>query len=174
MKNIDEYQEKYDFLFEVEKVQIEEYDDGDLIDVNDWYSAVNRLTPEQRYPCKDEETAKELCKFLNSIPDLGSPVIDNLSEWSSRITELSVDEIALDNLKEKIFNKEQEIIKNTDFNKLYGANNKDVRKAHLDKEMLEDYERKKDLEFSIDYNKRRISFLKQLIHTKTVLMEVKG
>ena len=67
MKNIDEYQEKYDFLFEVEKVQIEEYDDGDLIDVNDWYSAVNRLTPEQCYPCKDEETAKEVRSVFQSI-----------------------------------------------------------------------------------------------------------
>ena len=70
-------------------------------------------------------------------------VIDNLSEWSSLV------------------------------NTLYGANNKDVRKKHLDEIMAEDYKNKKDLQFSIDYLERRISYLKSLIYTKNISREIK-
>ena len=45
-------------------------------------------------------------------------VFDNLSEWSSLVTELSSKEIDLYYLKEDIFKKEQDIIKKTDFNTL--------------------------------------------------------
>ena len=39
--------------------------------------------------------------------------------------------------------------------------------------MSKEYDNRRNLELSIDYLKRRISFIKQLVHTKTVLIEVK-
>ena len=98
---------------------------------------------------------------------------NNLNEWSNLVTELSIKEMSYLKLKDTIFNKEQWIIDNTDFKKVYGKNNADVRKQHLQKFLKEEYELRNSHEISIDYLKRRISFLKQLIHTKTVIMEVK-
>ena len=108
---------------------------------------------------KFNDETKELRTFYKEVKDI-------TCEWEDLITELTNKEIEFHNLKEKIFTKEQEAIKKTDFNKLYGANNKDVRKAHLDKIMAEDYQTKQDLEFSIDYLKRRISFLKAMTYMK--------
>ena len=98
---------------------------------------------------------------------------NNLNEWSNLVTELSLKEMSYLKLKDTIFNKEQWIIDNTDFKKVYGKNNADVRKQHLQKFLKEEYELRNSHEISIDYIKRRISFLKQLIHTKTIIMEVK-
>ena len=98
---------------------------------------------------------------------------NNLNEWSNLVTELSIKEMSYLKLKDTIFNKEQWIIDNTDFKKVYGKNNADVRKQHLQKFLKEEYELRNSHEISIDYIKRRISFLKQLIHTKTIIMEVK-
>ena len=57
---------------------------------------------------------------------------------------------------------------------MYGKNNESIRKQHVKEELADEYSELKELEFSIDNLKRRISFLKSLIHTKTVLMEIKG
>lgn len=98
---------------------------------------------------------------------------NNLNEWSNLVTELSLKEIDYIKIKNTIFNKEQWIKDNTDFKKVYGKNNADVRKQHLQKFLKEEYDKQDSLEISINYIKRRISFLKQLIHTKTIIMEVK-
>lgn len=169
-------------LFQVEEMESIMFDEHGIEDgIWKGYSVTKIDDPVNYcFDCRDKENADNLCNFLNNecIIDndesIDAFVMDNLTEWTNLITELSFKEIQFHNLKEKIFTKEQDIIKNTNFNDLYGANNKDVRKAHLDKEMAEDYEEKLDLEWRMDYVKRRISFLKQLIHTKTVLMEVKG
>lgn len=90
--------------------------------------------------------------------DYGSQIQDLLERWETLINKVSMQEIELYNLKEEIFNEEQDIIKNTDFNALYGKNNKDVRKEHLDKTMKPKNDLKKSLEIDIDANKRRIIF----------------
>ena len=100
-------------------------------------------------------------------------VIDNIIEWSNLITELSLKEVDLLKIKNRIFDKEQWMTENTDFKTMYGKNNADVRKQHFNKFLKSEYAVKMHLEISIDYLKRRISFLKQLIHTKTIIMEVK-
>lgn len=183
-EDIAEYNEKYDMLFEVKKVQIEDYgNDGEIEEIRTWYAATNRLIPEQCYPCKDKETAEELCKFLNTVPELGSPAMDNLSEWSSLITELSNKEIRLYELKDEYRIKSEELLQ--DAKKLkeetkqdiikdrYGGNNDKTRKQYVKDSLIDESKVIDDLEFSIEYIKRRISFLKQLIHTKTVMLEVK-
>ena len=107
---------------------------------------------------------KELC---------GSDISRDLLEWSKLVTELSNKEIALYKWKECYQIKSEEIIANTDFKALYGKNNEKVRKVHVKNELGDWYTIIKDLEFSIDYLVRRISYLKELIRTKRVLMEIK-
>ena len=114
----------------------------------------------------NEEQPKELC-------DLDKSIEENLTEWSELITELCLKEVDYIKIKDAIFEKEQWIIENTDFKKVYGKNNADVRKQHFNKFLKDEYAIRNHLEVSIDYCKRRISFLKQLIHTKTIIMEVK-
>ena len=97
----------------------------------------------------------------------------NLEEWSRLVTELSEKEVALYKWKEVYNVKSEEIIAETDFKALYGKNNEKVRKEHVKSELSDWYDTIKDLEFSIDWISRRIVYLKELIRTKRVLMEIK-
>lgn len=95
---------------------------------------------------------------LAELKDCKQKIMDLLGKWETLINKVSMQEIQLYELKEEIFKEEQDIIKNTDFNALYGKNNKDVRKEHLDKTMKPKNDLKKALEIDIDANKRRIIF----------------
>lgn len=96
-----------------------------------------------------------------------------LNEWSKLITELTVKEKRLTELKDIIFEKEQHIINETDFKKTYGKNNADVRKLHLKRLMKNEYLERKELELSIDWINRRVTYLKELIRTKRLLIEIR-
>lgn len=89
-------------------------------------------------------------------------------EWESNINELSNKEIAYWKWKECYAVKEQEILETTDFKELYGANNDKIRRNHIKNELKDWYTIIKDLEISIQYLERRISFLKSLLHHNTV------
>ena len=99
---------------------------------------------------------------------------DYLREWDNLIEELSEKEIALFKWREVYEIKANEIIEHTDFKALYGANNQKVRDNHVRNELSDWYTIIKDLEFSINYIERRISFLRELIKCKRVLLEVKA
>lgn len=86
-----------------------------------------------------------------------------LFKWETLINKVSMQEIEQYNLKEEIFNKEQQIIAETDFKEIYGKNNADVRKQHLQSVMKEDYDKKKALEITLEANKRRIIFFGEKI-----------
>ena len=96
-----------------------------------------------------------------------------LREWESLINELSEKELALIEWKEIYEIKANEIIEHTDFKELYGANNQKVRDNHVRNELSDWYDIIKELEFSIAYIERRISFLRELVKCKRVMMEVK-
>jgi hypothetical protein len=98
---------------------------------------------------------------------------DDLYEYSSLIDELSIKEVDLFKLKEEYQIESDKIINETDFKELYGKNNAEVRKNHVKEELKGLYLEIKDLEFSIDYIGRRIGYLKELIRTKRLLIEVK-
>ena len=98
---------------------------------------------------------------------------DMLIEWETLVDELSEKEIALYQWKTVYQIKADEIIGNTDFKSLYGANNQKVRDNHVKTELSDWHDTIKELEFSIDWIARRISFLRELVRTKRVLMEVK-
>lgn len=95
---------------------------------------------------------------LAELKDRKQEIMNLLMKWETLINKVSMQEIQLYELKEEIFQEEQDIIKNTDFNALYGKNNKDVRKEHLDKTMKPKKDLKKSLEIDIEANKRRVIF----------------
>ena len=96
---------------------------------------------------------------------------DLLIEWEDLINELSQKEVALFQWKEVYNVKSEEIIAETDFKELYGKNNDAIRKQHVRNELTDWYDTIKDLEFSISYIERRLSFLKELIRTKRLIYE---
>ena len=96
----------------------------------------------------------------------GEDITDYLSEWENLIEELSDKEVALFEWKHVYNVKSEEIIAETDFKGLYGANNQKVRDAHVRNELSDWYDTIKDLEFSIDWINRRISFLRELCKWK--------
>ena len=97
-----------------------------------------------------------------------------LQEWEQLIDELSSKEVALYEWKEVYQIKAMEIENTTDFKALYGKNNADVRKQHVKMELGEWDKTIHELEVSVAWISRRISFLRELIKCKRTLMEVKG
>ena len=96
-----------------------------------------------------------------------------LNEWEQYIDELSEKEVALYQWKSVYNVKADEIIANTDFKALYGANNQKVRDQHVKEELRDWHNTIKELEFSINWLTHRISYMRELIKTKRVLLEVK-
>ena len=99
---------------------------------------------------------------------------DYLREWEELVNELSEKEIALFKWKEVYEIRAMEIENNTDFKELYGKNNEKVRREHIKNELADWYYTIKDLEFSIAYITRRISFLRELVKCKRTLIEAKS
>jgi len=99
---------------------------------------------------------------------------EDLIEWDELINELSSKERALLEWKDLYQSHSDKIIAETDFKSLYGANNQKVRDNHVKKELATWYDTIKDLEFSIDWIGRRISFLRELIRVKRTIMESKN
>ena len=99
---------------------------------------------------------------------------DYLKEWENLINELSMKELALIEWKEIYEIKAQSIEDETDFKAIYGRNNADIRKLHIKQELKEWSNIITDLEISIAWITRRISFLRELVKCKRTLLEVKG
>ena len=102
--------------------------------------------------------------------DLG--VFDDLTKWNKLIKRLSDKEYKLLTLKKYKDDKESYIINNTDFKKLYKANNDKIRKAHITKKLGNTLTLIEDLELSIADDKRQISFLKTCLEVKKELMRL--
>ncbi len=99
---------------------------------------------------------------------------DYLHEWENLINELSMKELALIEWKEIYEIKAQTIEDETDFKALYGRNNADIRKLHIKQELKEWSNTITDLEISIAWITRRISFLRELVKCKRTLIEVQS
>ena len=113
-----------------------------------------------------------LCEIIISEKITESKVESCLKDWETLINKLNNDEKTLSQLKEEYETQSREIIQKTDFNKLYNANNEKVRKAHVKKELKELSDKKKNLEFKISDNKRRISLLKAKTYAEIELMKL--
>lgn len=112
----------------------------------------------------------DIAEYLDETQE-EKTIDDWFTEWDNLLTDINVKSTQLYILKERIFDKEQEIINNTDFKELYGKNNADVRKTHLKQEMQADYDAKNDLELDIDAAKRRVTFIKSMLDMQRALVE---
>lgn len=141
------------------------------------------------FDCRDKINAEQLCEFLNNeciIDDdaaIDAFVIDNCIEWSNLITELTFKEINLFKKKEAYAKASEKLLEdaakekaendNDVIKKKYGGNNDKTRKKYVKDSLAKESMELKELEWSIDYVKRRISFLRQLVPAKTAVLEVK-
>lgn len=110
-------------------------------------------------------------------------VMDNLSEWSSLITELCAKEVELSeakatyqSLSDNLLEDARTIKEETEHDIIkakYGGNNDKTRKKYVEETLVEEHEAIVEIDKRIDYIKRRVPFLKSLIRTKTVLLEIK-
>ena len=83
-------------------------------------------------------------------------------EWNLLIEELNQKERELIEIKNEFLEESEKIIDNTDFNKIYGRNNENIRKLHIQNELKELCTKKTDLELEIKYMVRKIDYLKNL------------
>lgn len=169
-------------LFRVDEIDAINFDENGK-ENGSWKGfSVVKIGDEANYcfDCRDKTNADKLCDFLNNecIIDndncIDDFVIDNCIEYNHLIYELSQKEIALFHKKEEYQVASDKIIEETDFKELYGKNNQDIRKQHVKKELKNEYAEIKDLEFSIDFLKRRITFLKYLVRAKTATIGVEN
>ena len=138
---------------------------GDIIQIMDW-----RLDQESGYwlGLFDDGTVERDWRY---VPVTDVPLNNLLCEYECLVNELSSKEISYFTKKETYNALSEKIIRVTDFKSLYGKNNAEVRKQHVKGELSDLYSELKDLEFSIDWIRNYIPFLREVIRTKR--MEVK-
>ena len=95
-----------------------------------------------------------------------------LYEWENLLENLKEDERKLTATKKHYEDREMDIIRNTDFNKLYQKNNDKIRKYHVKKKLKNTIEQKEALEFKIEDSKRQISLLKSKVAFGIELMRL--
>ena len=122
------------------------------------------------FPVNTEVEGETLVEEFNKTKEPKS-IEDFFNEWEKAINELKDKSVELINLKESYNQMEQDIVENTDFKELYGANNQKVRDNHVKNELKDMVDAKHDLELRIEYLKRRIDFVKNVLAMQRVLIE---
>ena len=107
-----------------------------------------------------------------SITRMDYNAYDDINLWETLLETLRIDEEKHLRLKKYIERREQEIINNTDFNRLYGKNNDKVRKYHIQKVLKNSISDKENLELKINPNKRTIEFLRAAVAVKIEYMRL--
>jgi hypothetical protein len=116
----------------------------------------------QDIPTTDDETNKEW--VIVSIVNIPTDVLFTI--WEGLVRELSDKEVELYNLKEAYLIAEADIVNNTNFKELYGANNQKVRDNHVKSELADMVSSMKSLEFGIAWIRSYIPLLKEVIRSK--------
>ena len=129
----------------------------------------------EKYPCKPDIFWETYEDFNDEDTSIEAFVLDNCIEWYNIISELSQKEEQLYYKKAEHDRKEFEIVfmSDIDFKELYGSTAKDVREHHAKTVLQELKDEIKGLELSIDYLKRRLTYLKGLVTVKTALIDAK-
>ena len=122
------------------------------------------------FPVNTKVEGETLVEEFNKTKEPKS-IEDFFNEWEKAINELKDKSVELINLKESYNQMEQDIVENTDFKELYGANNQKVRDNHVKNELKDMVDAKHDLELRIEYLKRRIDFIKNVLTMQRVLIE---
>ena len=122
------------------------------------------------FPVNNKIEGETLVEEFNTQKEPKS-IEDFFNEWEKAINEIKDKSVELINLKESYNQMEQDIVENTDFKELYGANNQKVRDNHVRNELKDMVDAKHDLELRIEYLKRRIDFIKNVLTMQRVLIE---
>ena len=99
-----------------------------------------------------------------SIVDVTLPYL--LREYEDLVFELSEKEVELYKLKEAYIIAEADIVNNTDFKAIYGANNQKVRDNHVKNELSDMVSTMKALEFGINWIRQYIPLLREVVRCK--------
>lgn len=163
-----------------EELEIETLEGTMRADVGDYIILGVKGEP---YPCKPDifqETYESVNDEDTSVEEF---VLDNCIEWSNILTDLTHKEKQLYQLKNDYQIKSDKVLEDArkhldqtgeDIIKTkYGGNNDKTRKQYVKDTMKEDAEKLKKLEFTIEYMKRRLTYLKSLVDVKTAIMESK-
>ena len=118
------------------------------------------------------------CKFDDLLNEISAELMrenltidDYFREWEKSIDDLKTTHVELINLKETYAQLEQDIVENTDFKELYGANNQKVRDNHVKNELKDLVDKKHELELKSEYLSRRIDFIKHLMAMQRTLIQ---
>ena len=107
------------------------------------------------------ESSKKMPCLITDVP-----VADLLVAWEDLVDELSDKEVELYNLKEAYLIAEADIVNNTDFKALYGANNQKVRDNHVKSELSDMVGQMKTLEFGVNWIRSYIPLLREVVRCK--------
>ena len=121
-----------------------------------------RFTEEKGWETYLNKNGVEWCP----IPMIDVPVEELLMKWEDLVNELSDKEVELYRLKEAYLIAEADIVNNTNFKELYGANNQKVRDNHVKNELSDMVSDMKALEFGIAWIRSYIPLLKEVIRVK--------
>ena len=110
----------------------------------------------------------KLKPMLGDMPVSLQSTEEIVKQYEHYIIELSSKEVELIQVKEEYNEKEFQIkyVDDINFKELYGRANDDTRNYHVTITLKELLDKKQDLEISIDYLKRRISFLKTVLYLR--------
>ena len=113
---------------------------------------------------RTEDDAAEKWVWID-CSSLEVPVNVLVDEYEKLIWELTRKEIRLTEVETELADKEFNIkyVEDIDFKELYGKANDDVRKHHVKLVLADLIKQKTDLELSVSFLKREISFLKKVI-----------
>lgn len=128
------------------------------------------------FPLKEEKQANNLATTLNELHKPREPqtIEGYYEEWERAINEANAKTKTLLDIKETYTQMEQDIIDNTDFKELYGANNQKVRDNHVKNELKDLVDERHDLELRIEYLKMRIGFIKSVLSMQRALIDSGG
>lgn len=117
---------------------------------------------------RTEDDADEKWVWID-CSSLEVPVNVLVDEYEKLIWELTGKEIRLTEVETELADKEFNIkyVEDIDFKELYGKANDDVRKHHVKLVLADLIKQKTDLELSVSFLKREISFLKKVIQIKS-------
>ena len=116
---------------------------------------------------------------------MGEPhITQDLIEWNRILNRLNKSTRRLATIKEEYKNKSDEILakarkikedENIDIIKdKYGGNNDKTRKKYVEEELSELINERQELDFQVAEDNRRIVYLKELIRTKRMILQIQG
>ena len=133
------------------------------------------------FPAENEYQAQFICDKLNELQELADEkpldLHEDFEKWDNLIDRVDKNSRRLLEIKEiyqvegdRLLEEAREL--KIDFKALYGGNNATTRKQYVDEQLSDLLNEKKELEFTVSNDKRRIDFLKKYTAMKIELIKI--